>query len=163
MGDAIYDESCRVPGAFTIAMPIEPGKAGPVVFGILIIIIVFFPILSLQGMEGKMFQPLAYTIIIALLISILLPALSKAREQAEKREAEERVRLEKERKAVLRTAARLVSVRDGDKLASVPVARELIERVAFEAREDKRVDRKSGVSQRLPISALENAVDQWMP
>ncbi|MBX3124158.1 MAG: efflux RND transporter permease subunit [Nitrospira sp.] len=44
----------------------------PVVFGILIIIIVFFPILSLQGMEGKMFQPLAYTIIIALLISLLL-------------------------------------------------------------------------------------------
>jgi magnesium chelatase subunit I len=33
---------------------------------------------------------------------------------------------------------------------------ELIERVAFEAREDKRVDRRSGVSQRLPISVLEN-------
>jgi magnesium chelatase subunit I len=35
---------------------------------------------------------------------------------------------------------------------------ELIERVAFEAREDKRVDRRSGVSQRLPITVLENAV-----
>jgi magnesium chelatase subunit I len=35
---------------------------------------------------------------------------------------------------------------------------ELIERVAFEAREDKRVDKRSGVSQRLPISVLENAV-----
>jgi magnesium chelatase subunit I len=35
---------------------------------------------------------------------------------------------------------------------------ELIERVAFEAREDKRVDRRSGVSQRLPISLLENVV-----
>ncbi len=35
---------------------------------------------------------------------------------------------------------------------------ELIERIAFEAREDKRVDRRSGVSQRLPISVLENAV-----
>jgi magnesium chelatase subunit I len=35
---------------------------------------------------------------------------------------------------------------------------ELIERVAFEAREDKRVDRRSGVSQRLPISVLENTV-----
>src|SRR6266478_5974304 len=35
---------------------------------------------------------------------------------------------------------------------------ELIERVAFEAREDKRVDRRSGVSQRLPISVLENVV-----
>jgi magnesium chelatase subunit I len=35
---------------------------------------------------------------------------------------------------------------------------ELVERVAFEAREDKRVDRRSGVSQRLPISLLENAI-----
>jgi magnesium chelatase subunit I len=35
---------------------------------------------------------------------------------------------------------------------------EMIERVAFEAREDKRVDRRSGVSQRLPISLLENVV-----
>jgi magnesium chelatase subunit I len=35
---------------------------------------------------------------------------------------------------------------------------EVIERVAFEAREDKRVDKRSGVSQRLPISVLEHAV-----
>src|SRR5205085_4171839 len=35
---------------------------------------------------------------------------------------------------------------------------ELIERVAFEAREDKRVDRRSGVSQRLPISVLDNVL-----
>ena len=35
---------------------------------------------------------------------------------------------------------------------------ELVERVAFEARDDKRVDRRSGVSQRLPISLLENVV-----
>ena len=33
---------------------------------------------------------------------------------------------------------------------------EVIEDIAFLAREDKRVDRRSGVSQRLPISALEN-------
>jgi cobalt-zinc-cadmium resistance protein CzcA len=46
--------------------------AQPVLFGILIIILVFLPILSLQGMEGKMFKPLAYTIIIALLMSLLL-------------------------------------------------------------------------------------------
>jgi magnesium chelatase subunit I len=36
--------------------------------------------------------------------------------------------------------------------------REVVERVAFEARGDKRVDRRSGVSQRLPISVLENVV-----
>ncbi len=44
----------------------------PVVFGILIIILVFLPVLSLHGMEGKMFKPLAYTIMIALLVSLLL-------------------------------------------------------------------------------------------
>ncbi|MDF0665702.1 MAG: CusA/CzcA family heavy metal efflux RND transporter [Nitrospira sp.] len=42
----------------------------PVIFGILIIILVFLPILTLQGMEGKMFQPLAYTIMIALVVSL---------------------------------------------------------------------------------------------
>ena len=36
--------------------------------------------------------------------------------------------------------------------------REIVEEVAFQAREDKRVDRRSGVSQRLPISALENVL-----
>lgn len=44
----------------------------PVVFGILIIILVFLPLLSLHGMEGKMFKPLAYTIMIALLTSLVL-------------------------------------------------------------------------------------------
>src|SRR5436190_15627807 len=34
--------------------------------------------------------------------------------------------------------------------------REIIEQIAFSAREDKRVDKRSGVSQRLPISVLEN-------
>jgi magnesium chelatase subunit I len=34
--------------------------------------------------------------------------------------------------------------------------REVIEQVAFSAREDKRVDKRSGVSQRLPISVMEN-------
>ena len=35
---------------------------------------------------------------------------------------------------------------------------EVVEQVAFLAREDKRVDKKSGVSQRLPITVLENVV-----
>jgi magnesium chelatase subunit I len=35
---------------------------------------------------------------------------------------------------------------------------ETVERIAFEARGDKRIDRRSGVSQRLPISVLENVV-----
>src|SRR5208283_631063 len=36
--------------------------------------------------------------------------------------------------------------------------REVIEQVAFLARDDKRVDKRSGVSQRLPITVLENAI-----
>jgi magnesium chelatase subunit I len=36
--------------------------------------------------------------------------------------------------------------------------RELVEEIAFQAREDKRVDKRSGVSQRLPISVLESVV-----
>jgi len=35
---------------------------------------------------------------------------------------------------------------------------EVVERVAFEARTDKRIDRRSGVSQRMPISLLENVL-----
>ncbi|MGA2183460.1 MAG: magnesium chelatase [Bryobacteraceae bacterium] len=35
---------------------------------------------------------------------------------------------------------------------------EVVEQLAFLAREDKRVDKRSGVSQRLPISALENVI-----
>jgi magnesium chelatase subunit I len=36
--------------------------------------------------------------------------------------------------------------------------REVVEGVAFAARREKKIDRRSGVSQRLPISALENAL-----
>jgi magnesium chelatase subunit I len=36
--------------------------------------------------------------------------------------------------------------------------KEVVEQLAFLAREDKRIDKRSGVSQRLPISAIENVV-----
>jgi magnesium chelatase subunit I len=36
--------------------------------------------------------------------------------------------------------------------------REIVEEIAFQARDDKKVDKRSGVSQRLPISLLENVV-----
>ena len=36
--------------------------------------------------------------------------------------------------------------------------REIVEEIAFQARADKKVDRRSGVSQRLPITCLENVV-----
>ena len=46
--------------------------ATPVIFGIGVIILVFLPLMTLEGMEGKMFAPLAYTIAIALFISLVL-------------------------------------------------------------------------------------------
>jgi heavy metal efflux system protein len=44
----------------------------PILFGILIISVVFLPLLTLQGIEGKMFAPLAYTLVIALLASVVV-------------------------------------------------------------------------------------------
>jgi len=43
----------------------------PVSFAIIIIIIVFFPLFTLQGVEGKTFRPLAYTISIAMFGSLI--------------------------------------------------------------------------------------------
>ena len=44
----------------------------PVVAGVLIICVVFLPLLSLEGLEGKLFAPVAMTIIMALASSLLL-------------------------------------------------------------------------------------------
>jgi cobalt-zinc-cadmium resistance protein CzcA len=44
----------------------------PVVFGVGVICIVFVPLMTLQGMEGKTFAPLAYVIAIAMFISLIL-------------------------------------------------------------------------------------------
>lgn len=46
--------------------------ATPVISGVLIIIVVFLPIFSLTGLEGKMFTPLAVTISFALIGSLIL-------------------------------------------------------------------------------------------
>ena len=48
--------------------------------------------------------------------------------------------------------------RDGLELFVPRYVREVVERVAFLAREDKKIDKRSGVSQRLPISVLENVI-----
>ena len=44
----------------------------PIFFSVGIIIIVYLPILTLQGMEGKMFTPMAVTVILALVASLVL-------------------------------------------------------------------------------------------
>ena len=46
--------------------------SGPVSSGILIIVIVFLPLLTLEGLEGKLFIPVALTIVFALGASLLL-------------------------------------------------------------------------------------------
>ena len=53
----------------------------PVFFAVMIIIIVFAPLFSLQGVEGKLFQPMAISIVLAMLASlfvalIVVPALA---------------------------------------------------------------------------------------
>lgn len=50
------------------------------------------------------------------------------------------------------------ATRESVKLHVPRYVREVIEQIAFVAREDKRVDKRSGVSQRLPISVFELAV-----
>jgi magnesium chelatase subunit I len=56
------------------------------------------------------------------------------------------------------TAQEAWSDRGADRLEIPEYLRELVEQVAFSAREDKKVDKRSGVSQRLPISTLELVV-----
>ena len=49
--------------------------------------------------------------------------------------------------------------REGNGAAHVPAfIRQIVEGIAFKARGDQRVDKRSGVSQRLPISCLENVL-----
>src|SRR5690606_13649645 len=49
---------------------VEVGK--PIVFGVGIIMVVYLPILTLTGMEGKLFRPMAWTVVFALGGSLLL-------------------------------------------------------------------------------------------
>lgn len=46
--------------------------ARPVFFAVLIIIVVFAPLFTLQGVEGKLFQPMAISIVLAMLASLLV-------------------------------------------------------------------------------------------
>ena len=54
----------------------------PVFFAVMIIVIVFSPLFTLQGVEGKLFQPMAISIVLAMLASLvvallIVPALGK--------------------------------------------------------------------------------------
>jgi magnesium chelatase subunit I len=57
------------------------------------------------------------------------------------------------------TAQESWTSRDSKQRTEIPgYIREVVEEIAFQARDDKRVDKRSGVSQRLPISTLENVL-----
>ncbi|MGC9452391.1 MAG: efflux RND transporter permease subunit [Oceanipulchritudo sp.] len=45
--------------------------AQPIIFAILIVVLVFIPLFTLQGVEGKMFRPLAYTVSLAMFGSLI--------------------------------------------------------------------------------------------
>ncbi len=62
------------PGESKIRVVLEAATevGTPVLFGVGIIILVFLPLMTLEGMEGKMFGPLAMTIAIALFVSLVL-------------------------------------------------------------------------------------------
>ena len=56
------------------------------------------------------------------------------------------------------TAQEAWTERNGHQLQVPDFIGQIIEQIAFVAREDKRIDKRSGVSQRLPISATENVI-----
>ncbi len=56
------------------------------------------------------------------------------------------------------TAQEAWTERNGHQLQIPEFVSQVIEQIAFVARDDKRIDKRSGVSQRLPISAMENVI-----
>ena len=57
------------------------------------------------------------------------------------------------------TAQEAWTERESEKPLVIPqFMREVIEAIAFEARADKRIDKRSGVSQRMPITCMENTI-----
>ncbi len=46
--------------------------ARPMFFSVLVILLVYVPVLSLEGVDGKMFRPMALTVVFALLLSLVL-------------------------------------------------------------------------------------------
>lgn len=63
-------ESGRTTPLATLAVSAAAEVLRPVSFGILVIVMVYLPILALQDIEGKMFRPMAQTVIMALLASL---------------------------------------------------------------------------------------------
>ena len=65
--DSYTDQESRTPAIIDALGEVTK----PILFSVAIIIMVFIPIFSLQGVEGKLFRPLALTIVFALLGSLV--------------------------------------------------------------------------------------------
>ncbi|MDR0705378.1 MAG: CusA/CzcA family heavy metal efflux RND transporter [Planctomycetaceae bacterium] len=68
----LADSSCSNKSRLEIIRDAAVEVRKPTMFGELIIMIVYLPILTLEGVEGKMFRPMALTVIFALLGSMIL-------------------------------------------------------------------------------------------
>lgn len=71
LAHAQAQEGARLPRLHVVYRAVREVTV-PVVSGIVIIILVFLPLLTLQGLEGKLFIPVALTIVFALAASLLL-------------------------------------------------------------------------------------------
>ncbi|MDR2346576.1 MAG: CusA/CzcA family heavy metal efflux RND transporter [Planctomycetaceae bacterium] len=68
----LSDNSCNDKSRIEVIRDAAVEVRKPTMFGELIIMIVYLPILTLEGVEGKMFRPMALTVIFALLGSMIL-------------------------------------------------------------------------------------------
>lgn len=72
LGEQVKGRSLLIADRLPIVLRAVLEVRRPSLFGELIIALTFVPLLTLQGMEGKMFIPLAMTVVIALLSSLVL-------------------------------------------------------------------------------------------
>lgn len=68
----LHDEKHKNEPKLSLVLRSAKEVASPVFTGILIIIIVFLPLLTLEGLEGKLFVPVALSIVFALTSSLIL-------------------------------------------------------------------------------------------
>ena len=72
ISEYLHDEKNKNEKKIDIVLKSAKEVASPVFTGILIIIIVFLPLLTLEGLEGKLFVPVALSIVFALSSSLIL-------------------------------------------------------------------------------------------
>jgi cobalt-zinc-cadmium resistance protein CzcA len=72
ISEHLYDEKYKNEPKLNLVINSAREVAKPVFTGILIIIIVFLPLLTLEGLEGKLFVPVALSIVFALTSSLIL-------------------------------------------------------------------------------------------